>query len=402
MALPYLLSAEEYFNFNNEYYIFSLLVVLSGFGFEFAYYRFPTSLLNLTKLVVLNSAIFLIILYFGGLIRRIDFNLLIIVLASFAFIIVNIFQFTLLFNKQKKKYFVFSLIFYSTFLISIPVHLLFGIKFFYLFALFAGLGFILAMLYAYKPPENYGIKFRGWSSITQLISSVVLNKKSKSENKLIISLNPLNKYYQIGFNALIINGFISLVLSINHLTANILFEKEIANTIIIAWLFTFPILHAGNIVEKVFYNSCNLIAKYKKWVVVLTVGISIYILAFFLVLEFVPSLFPKMIEKDLFFNTSVLLLPALGIYAILNAPLNAFVFKYLRARQQRFITIYLGITIVLLYFLSIYNLSNGILSQNLLLKSLTFITVPIVVKFIAVGRFIKKKKEIARRLNGLN
>ena len=135
---------------------------------------------------------------------------------------------------------------------------------------------------------------------------------------------------------------------------------------------------------------------------VLTVGISIYILAFFLVLEFVPSLFPKMIEKDLFFNTSVLLLPALGIYAILNAPLNAFVFKYLRARQQRFITIYLGITIVLLYFLSIYNLSNGILSQNLLLKSLTFITVPIVVKFIAVGRFIKKKKEIARRLNGLN
>jgi len=402
MALPYLLSAEEYFNFNNEYYIFSLLVVLSGFGFEFAYYRFPTSLLNLTKLVVLNSAIFLIILYFGGLIRRIDFNLLIIVLASFAFIIVNIFQFTLLFNKQKKKYFVFSLIFYSTFLISIPVHLLFGIKFFYLFALFAGLGFILAMLYAYKPPENYGIKFRGWSSITQLISSVVLNKKSKSENKLIISLNPLNKYYQIGFNALIINGFISLVLSINHLTANILFEKEIANTIIIAWLFTFPILHSGNIVEKVFYNSCNLIAKYKKWVVVLTVGISIYILAFFLVLEFVPSLFPKMIEKDLFFNTSVLLLPALGIYAILNAPLNAFVFKYLRARQQRFITIYLGITIVLLYFLSIYNLSNGILSQNLLLKSLTFITVPIVVKFIAVGRFIKKKKEIARRLNGLN
>ena len=161
MALPYLLSAEEYFNFNNEYYIFSLLALLSGFGFEFAYYRFPTSLLNLTKLVVLNSAIFLIILYFGGLIRRIDFNLLIIVLASFAFIIVNIFQFTLLFNKQKKKYFVFSLIFYSTFLISIPVHLLFGIKFFYLFALFAGLGFILAMLYAYKPPENYGIKFRG-------------------------------------------------------------------------------------------------------------------------------------------------------------------------------------------------------------------------------------------------
>ncbi len=90
MALPYLLSSEEYFNFNNEYYIFSLLVVLSGFGFEFAYYRFPTSLLNLIKLITLNSAIFLTILYFGGLIRRIDLNLLIIVLTAFAFIIVNI------------------------------------------------------------------------------------------------------------------------------------------------------------------------------------------------------------------------------------------------------------------------------------------------------------------------
>ena len=121
MALPYLLSSEEYFDFNNEYYIFSLLVVLTGFGFEFAYYRFPTSLLNLLKMLVLNSAIFLTILYFGGLIRRIDLNLLIIVLTSFAFIIVNVFQFTLLFNKQKKKYFVFSLIFYSIFLLSIPV-----------------------------------------------------------------------------------------------------------------------------------------------------------------------------------------------------------------------------------------------------------------------------------------
>ena len=103
MALPYILSSEEYFNFNNEYYIFSLLALLSGFGFEFAYYRFPTSLLNLTKLVVLNSAIFLTILYFGGLVRRIDFNLLLIVLASFAFIVVNIFQFTLLFNSKRKS-----------------------------------------------------------------------------------------------------------------------------------------------------------------------------------------------------------------------------------------------------------------------------------------------------------
>ncbi|MDA3859633.1 MAG: hypothetical protein PF445_00255 [Melioribacteraceae bacterium] len=374
MALPYLLSSEEYFDFNSEYYIFSLLVVLTGFGFEFAYYRFPTSLLNLLKMLVLNSAIFLTILYFGGLIRRIGLNLLIIVLTAFAFIIVNIFQFTLLFNKQKKKYFIFSLIFYSIFLLSIPVHFLFGIHFFYLFALFAVLGFILAILYVYKAPENSKIK--------------------------------VNKYYQFGFNALIINGFITLVLSINHLTANILFEKGTANTIIIAWMFTMPILHAGNIAEKVFYNSGHLVTKYKKWVAFLFVGISVYILAFFLALEFVPSLFPKMIVKDLFFSTSIFLLPALGIYAIFNAPLNAFVFKYLRAKQQRFITVYLGSTIVLLYFLSIYNLNSGIEAENLLLKSLGFFAIPIIVKFIAVSRVIKKRRiahfDSAQCKRGLN
>jgi hypothetical protein len=395
MALPYLLSAEEYFNFNNEYYLFSLLVLLSGFGFEFAYYRYPTGLLSLIKLIALNSLIFLTILYFGGLVRIIDINLLLIVLASFAFIIVNIFQFTLLFNKQKKKYFIFSFIFYFIFLISIPVHLLFGITFFYLFALFSVLGFVLAMLYVYKKPENTGFKFRGWSSITQLISSIILNKRSKSENNLIISLNPLNKYYQIGFNALIINGFITLVLSINHLTANILFEKEVANTIVIAWLFTFPILHAGNIAEKVFYNSGNLIEKYKKWVGFLFLGIFLYVFAFLLAYKFVPNLFPKIIVEELFFSTAVLLLPALGVYSIINAPLNAFVFKYLRVRQQRFITVYLGIAIVVLYFLSIYNLSNGIEANDLLLKSLGFFSVPIIVKTVSVGRFMKKRK-IAR------
>ena len=416
-----MLSAEEYFNFNNEYYIFSLLVVLSGFGFEFAYYRYPTSLLNLTKLIALNTLIFLTILYFGGLVRRIDINLLLIVLASFAFIVVNIFQFTLLFNKQKKKYFVFSLIFYSTFLISIPVHLLFGIKFFYLFALFSVLGFVLAMLFVYEADESSGIKFRGLNRETQPTKGFVFSKDNRlaSKNKFLFNplnwlnretqqtkgfifskdnkvdsknkllFHPLNKYYQIGFNALIINGFITLVLSINHLTANILFEKEIANTIVIAWLFTFPILHAGNIAEKVFYNSGHLVTKYKKWVGFLFVGIFLYIITFLLAFEFFPSLFPKMIIKDLFFKTSILLLPALGVFAMLNAPLNAFVFKYLRARQQRFITVYLGIAIVVLYFLSIYNLSNGIEANDLLLKSLGFFAVPIIVKAVGIGRFIK-------------
>ena len=351
--------------------------MLSGFGFEFAYYRYPISLLNLAKLLVLNSTIFLTILYFGGLIKNIDLNLFIIVLTSLAFIIVNILQFTLLFNKQKRKYFVFSLIFYSIFLISIPVHLFFEIKFFYSFSLFALLGFVVAMLFVYKDPENSSTK--------------------------------LNKYYQIGINALIINGFITLVLSINHITANIQFEKEIANTIIIAWLFTFPILHAGNIAEKVFYNSGSLISKYKKWVALLFAGISAYILSFFFALEYLPNLFPKLILTQLFFNISILLLPIIGVYSLLNAPLNAFVFKYLRAKEQRFITIYLGSAIALLYFLSIYNLNSGIASSELLLRSLSFFAIPIVVKSVGVARVIKKRKasadppnKTADRSNGLN
>jgi len=335
-VLPYFLSATEFNQFNSKYYVLSLVTIIGGLGFDYSYQRSNISLKKLSLWVVLNVIVMLNFVVLSGYLQY-DFPIIILLLVgSASTILVNITSFTIIYQKKIRNYILIQAVFNGFVLILFPIIYYFYNSAFIAFITLKVIAFILVFRF------------------------VVANINNSSGATLGL--------YKYGINALVINGFLTVILSSNHILAGKILDLESANNIVLAWLASMPLLYLSTISEKVLFNSSQLRYNIFKWYK-LNVGLSLlYVISLLIVVTFFHNLLPQTVSVIYFKSFLHFTIPILFLYSISNPIMNFIVYKKLNYKKQIGITISSTILIFLFFFIGI-NSING----NLKLNSITLL-----------------------------
>lgn len=361
IVVPYILSPDSFNYFNKNYYALSLVIIISGFGFEFAYQRNPLTFVKLILLLLSNAIISVAFLYVSGIIRVDLLNLFLIIPAAVISNIINISSFSLLFNNNIKRYSRFLIIYFLCLILIYIIFIFLDFNPFlsYIFALFLSLLFV---------------------------SGFILKTLNIADS------NSIRKMYSLGLNALIINGFYAVVVSINHLLAGNFLSVANANNIILVWMIFVPLLYMSNIFEKVIYNSNALKNKIFNWNLITISAMLFYIILVFVFILFLPAFHPASAVQDLLLKYAVLISPVIFITAIMNASANAYTFKYMDSRRQTKIAISYSVVFLLFAFFSILILNSFFIIYDITLIYITGISLISAISFKSFFAFLDYKK----------
>lgn len=354
LIIPYLLEPALYNYFNKNYYSLSLVIILSGFGFEFSYQRSSISFYRLLLLIIGNIIVIELILIAGGVIQFDLQSFLLIIPAAAISVLVSIASFTLLFNKSLKGYVLMSLLFHT------------GVIAFYFAARYFVAdpfrAYILALVAAF------------------IVAFVLLKKAFAKDGKDYFNM------YAFGLNALIINGFFAVVMSINHILAGNLLSHNSANNIILVWLASVPLIYLSNIFEKVVYNSIGLKEKIVKWVLINFSMMLFYSLLISVIIIYFDFLLPSPAEKELMLEYMTLIFPAIFVFALLNSFINAYTFRYLDYKRQSIITVLFAVLLISCIIFGALSI-NGVFRLNdlsLIIFSCSVLLTGIITKTVIV------------------
>lgn len=336
---------------------------MSGFGFEFSYQRSNISFPRLILLVTGNVIVTQLILIAAGVLKFELLNFFLIIIAALISVLVSIAGFTLLFKKSLKGYVMMSLLFHSFVIISYLVLRYFESDPFR--------AYIIALIAAF------------------LIAFILLRRAFANEGKDYFNM------YSFGLNALIINGFFAVVMSINHILAGNLLPHNSANNIILVWLASVPLIYLSNIFEKVVYNSERLKDKIYKWVLINFSFMLVYTAIIGVIIILFDSLLPSLAEKELMMKYMFLIFPVIFIFALLNSFINAYTFRYLDYKGQSVITalyaVLLTVSVVfaVLFINKVINLNDLsliVFSGSVLLSGITAKTIIVALNIHKLSR----------------
>lgn len=333
LIIPYLLEPQSYNIFNKNYYSLSLVIILSGFGFEFSYQRGNISFYRLILLLTGNIIVTQFILIAAGVLNFDVLNFLLITIASLISVLISIAGFTLLFRKSLKGYVMMSLLFHSFVIVT----------------------YLVLRYFESDPFRSYIIAL-----IAAFIIAFALIKKALAKEG-----NEYLNMYAFGLNALIINGFFAVVMSINHILAGNLLSHNSANNIILVWLASVPLIYLSNIFEKVVYNSVRLKDKIVKWVLINFSLMLFYTLVIGTVILVFDFLLPSPADKELMSEYMVLIFPGILIFALLNSFINAYTFRYLDYKRQSIITVIYAALLIICVLIAILSLNKIFLLNDL-------------------------------------
>jgi len=317
LVLPFLLIPVEYNEFNTIYYPLSLIIIIAGFGFEFSYPHCNISLLKLLTAVTVNVTIVASALILTGVLNTDPVTVILIILAAVAGISVSVTSFHMLFHGNIKSYGILQITFHGVIIVLFPVINQFeGSPFFFYVLLKTAAALIVFLLI------KNNLKRRG---------------------------NEILKLYTFGFNAMVINGLFTVILSINHILAVKLFSVDSGNNIILSWIFAIPLLYLSGIFEKVLYNSNDLREKIINWSTWNLSLMIFYTLGLVVFMNWFGNFLPASADTTLLARFIPVILPAIFLYSIFNALLNAYVFRTLDYKyQSRIVAGYLGILLIFL------------------------------------------------------
>jgi len=317
LVLPFLLIPVEYNEFNTIYYPLSLIIIIAGFGFEFSYPHCNISLLKLLTAVTVNVTIVASALIVTGVLNTDPVTVILIILAAVAGISVSVTSFHMLFHGNIKSYGILQITFHGVIIVLFPVINQFeGSPFFFYVLLKTAAALIVFLLI------KNNLKRRG---------------------------NEILKLYTFGFNAMVINGLFTVILSINHILAVKLFSVDSGNNIILSWIFAIPLLYLSGIFEKVLYNSNDLREKIINWSTWNLSLMIFYTLGLVVFMNWFGNFLPASADTTLLARFIPVILPAIFLYSIFNALLNAYVFRTLDYKyQSRIVAGYLGILLIFL------------------------------------------------------
>lgn len=317
LVLPFLLIPVEYNEFNTIYYPLSLIIIIAGFGFEFSYPHCNISLLKLLTAVTVNVTIVASSLILTGVLNTDPVTVILIILAAVAGISVSVTSFHMLFHGNIKSYGILQITFHGVIIVLFPVINQFeGSPFFFYVLLKTAAALIVFLL--------------------------IKNNLKRHGNEIL-------KLYTFGFNAMVINGLFTVILSINHILAVKLFSVDSGNNIILSWIFAIPLLYLSGIFEKVLYNSNDLREKIINWSTWNLSLMIFYTLGLVVFMNWFGNFLPASADTTLLARFIPVILPAIFLYSIFNALLNAYVFRTLDYKyQSRIVAGYLGILLIFL------------------------------------------------------
>ncbi len=337
---------------------------MSGFGFEFSYQRSRISFYRLLLLITGNIIIIQFILIAGGIMPFDILNFILLIIASMISVLVSIAGFTLLFKKSLSGYVSMSLLFHSGVILSYLILRNFVTDSF--------LTYIFALITAF------------------IIAFILIRKAFTNEGKEYFNM------YAFGLNALIINGFFTVLMSINHILAGHLLPFNSANNIILVWLASVPLIYISNIFEKVVYNSLHLKDKIVKWVFINFSLMLFYALIIGIVILFFDSLLPATAEKTMITGYMTMIFPVIFVFAVLNSFINAYTFRYLDYKSQSIITVSYAIILFLCILFAVLSLNRIFLLNDILLIlfSGSVLAIAILTKTVVVVLNVFKSQKI--------
>ena len=326
IASAYILTKNDYFIFNKYYYTASIIIIWSGFGFDFGGNISRTRTKIVVYAIAVNSILCSGMIWFWGNNETNPLTMFSILVYSFSAAATGVLLYRLLFQEKINDYFTITLIGMVMFIITLVLFKLTGMWLF-LF-LFPGYSFMLTM-YAYH--------------------------KSNSTDSVLFTETSIPYLYESGFLSFSINGLVPLVFAFDKFIINRNFGIGIANSYIFAWGLTAPIFYIGNIVEKIIYSSSE-----RGWrkvglagLIMTTVMISIYVICLIIIINLFPGILPQSIDHGILKSVFIWMISGYSIYAVFHFPLNGLLFKYRNIGTQKRVAlkyfIFAAITVIVFF-----------------------------------------------------
>lgn len=288
LIIPYLITAAEYKNFNENYYTASLLSILTIFVLDYVNARYSVKLKHLIIFCFITFTSIFIILSFVN-----DINLFTILLWINNLII----SFTLtifLYNSQVMKYFQINVLVFVLSLSSILIS-------YYLLDLFSIYSILLFLF-----------------SLT-LLPKLIRRRTEFSKINLKDAL-------RLSFGIFIINSSAGLLFNYDKFLVNNYMDMNTANAFTFSWSVLVPALYIGNVFEKSLYSREKIILSFNKTFLLNMMSILAYLLFIWIIL-LNGYLIPKSVAADKLSIIIIELSIGIGLLGILHYPLIAVLLK---------------------------------------------------------------------------
>jgi len=320
IIVPYILTKEEYFSFNQIYYTSGILIVFGRLGFDIIINKFDVGLFKLSLLVTANIFIgFLFVLMFDWNIRN-PFEIIALFIYSFFYVLANIFLFKGLFQNNFKRYSIEKIAFGALLLLLLVLFHFIELNIIYVLPFSAFLWFFIC-------------------------------RKSNSDAQQI---DPVS-FYKKGVSAFLINTLPGIPIIIDKFIAVNYFDVETANSYAFAWIVVSPLLYLGTIFEHIIYSSSqNLSATKVKRGVFISLLINFFIISsIILFLNYFSFLIPSSINGQLFLRITLIISMGYTIITSVQNPLKAYILKYSSQKTNSILTRIYPFVIIL-FLLSLY------------------------------------------------
>ncbi|MBK9284679.1 MAG: hypothetical protein IPM51_10240 [Sphingobacteriaceae bacterium] len=358
----YFFTEVQYNIFNKAYYTASILILFGTLGFDFAVSRINISLKTVSLGALLNVFITLVILYFISEPFADIFKIFSIFIYSLFACLGGIFTFQLLFRGEIKRYVLLMFANALLHLLIIPFVTLLNVDIFFLFPFVSFTWFLLGYP-----------RFK------------ILNRNDEQN---------LTSLYKLGISTFIINSAVSFALVADKYIVNHYFPLDTANAYTFAWGLIVPLLYIGNVVEKLIYSSTSGDSSkiFRKSLIVLLVLVAVYSALLLTAVNFMPVLLPNSINSVLLQMILNFMITGYALFAVINFPVNGFLFKFAETSKQKTIARAYLVTILLMPIMFIiFNGGAAITNyRTLLLLIWCFIFLLLIIKTVVV--FLPRKK----------
>ena len=305
IVTAYFFTEVQYNIFNKAYYTASILILFGTLGFDFAVSRINISLKTVSLGALLNVFITLVILYFISEPFVDILKIFSIFFYSLFACLGGIFTFQLLFRGEIKRYVL--LMFTNAFLhlLIIPFVTLLNVDIFILFPIVSLTWFLLGYP-----------RFR------------ILNQDDEQN---------LASLYKLGISTFIINSAVSFALVADKYIVNHYFPLDTANAYTFAWGLIVPLLYIGNVVEKLIYSSTSGDSSkiFLKSLFALLVLVGAYSVLLLSAANFIPALLPNSINPARLREILNFMITGYALFAVINFPVNGFLFKFAETSKQK-------------------------------------------------------------------
>ncbi len=188
-----------------------------------------------------------------------------------------------------------------------------------------------------------------------LLSIIVIARPFQNNNS-----EDIRGFYILGVSAFVINGTASLAFALDKYFVNHFYDVGTANSYTFSWSLVAPIFYIGTLVEKNIYalNDGDAKSTIKKSFFALAGSVLLYGFVVLAIIKYFNALLPSSIQPELLLTIFTLMIIGYGLYAMIHFPINGYLFKYAETFKQTIISKAIFIATVPMFALYYFILSD--------------------------------------------